>query len=277
MLHLSRGGRRLLAFCNDHARGDRTHRGAERRKLGDRKPAEAPIGGPVAEQASRSSRGAPLGPHPMSLLWTLTNGRGMTVTITNYGATVQSIWVPDRWGKARNVALGFPKLSDYVNDFTQGATNTPWPLPGGSGDVFFGATIGRYANRIAGAKFTMTCDPAVRRTTARRSSPGREQRRRTRCTAGSSVGTPSCGRGSASTSGHDVSLRLTHSFPAGEGCTTSTCTTGYPAPVTADGHVARHRGQRAEDRLTTWSSTAPRGGGRHRHQPHQPHVFQPGR
>ena len=45
------------------------------------------------------------------------------------------------------MALGFPKLSDYVNDFE----NQPWPAAGGSGDTYFGAIIGRYANRIANA------------------------------------------------------------------------------------------------------------------------------
>ena len=50
-----------------------------------------------------------------------------------------------------NVALGFKKLSDYVNDFE----NQPWPAAGGSGDTYFGAIIGRYANRIAGAEFTL--------------------------------------------------------------------------------------------------------------------------
>src|SRR5450432_1026388 len=53
-------------------------------------------------------------------LYTLTNRRGMVVKISNYGGVVQSIWVPDRDGNLTNVALGFPQLSDYVNDFTQG-------------------------------------------------------------------------------------------------------------------------------------------------------------
>jgi aldose 1-epimerase len=68
----------------------------------------------------------------------------MTVTITNYGGVVQSIWVPDRRGRRANVALGFRRLRDYVNDFQ----NQPWPAAGGSGDTYFGAIIGRYANRI---------------------------------------------------------------------------------------------------------------------------------
>jgi aldose 1-epimerase len=90
-------------------------------------------------------------------LYTLKNGQGMTVTITTFGATVQGVWVPDRHGHSVNVALGFPTLSDYVNDFLQQHTGVPWPLPGGSGDVYFGATIGRYANRIADHSFTMQC------------------------------------------------------------------------------------------------------------------------
>ena len=84
-------------------------------------------------------------------LYALRNSHGMIVKITNYGGVVQSIWVPDRTGQLKNVALGFPKLSDYVNDFE----NQPWPGPGGSGDTYFGAIIGRYANRIANHSFTL--------------------------------------------------------------------------------------------------------------------------
>ena len=75
----------------------------------------------------------------------------MIVKITNYGGVVQSIWVPDRTGQLKNVALGFPKLSDYVNDFE----NQPWPAAGGSGETYFGGIIGRYANRIANHSFTL--------------------------------------------------------------------------------------------------------------------------
>ncbi len=90
-------------------------------------------------------------------LYTLRSGRGMTVKISNYGGVVQSIWVPTRSGGAKDVALGFSSLTDYVKDFTQGATGKPWPLPGGSGDTYFGSIIGRYANRIANHSFTMKC------------------------------------------------------------------------------------------------------------------------
>ena len=88
-------------------------------------------------------------------LYTLSNAGGLKVNISNYGGVVQSIWVPDRNGVLTNVALGFPTLSDYVNDFTQGAMQTSWPLAGGSGDTFFGAIIGRYANRIAKGQFPL--------------------------------------------------------------------------------------------------------------------------
>jgi len=84
-------------------------------------------------------------------LYTLHNSNGMIVKITNYGGVVQSIWVPDRTGRLKNVALGFPTLSDYVNDFE----HQPWPASGGSGDTYFGGIIGRYANRIANHSFTL--------------------------------------------------------------------------------------------------------------------------
>ncbi len=84
-------------------------------------------------------------------LYTLTNRHKMKVRISNYGGVVQSIYVPDRRGRVRNVALGFPSLSDYVNDFQ----NQPWPAAGGSGDTYFGAIIGRYANRIANHQFAL--------------------------------------------------------------------------------------------------------------------------
>jgi aldose 1-epimerase len=79
-------------------------------------------------------------------LYTLKNSHGMTVTITNYGGIVQSIDVPDRHGNVANVALGFPTLAGYVQNNT---------APGASGTTYFGAIIGRYANRIANGRFTL--------------------------------------------------------------------------------------------------------------------------
>jgi aldose 1-epimerase len=81
-------------------------------------------------------------------LYTLSNG-SMKVNITNFGGIVQSIDVPDKNGKAGDVTLGFKNLKGYV---TNDATHQP---TGGSGTTYFGATIGRFGNRIANGKFTL--------------------------------------------------------------------------------------------------------------------------
>jgi aldose 1-epimerase len=80
--------------------------------------------------------------------YTLRNNRGMSVQIITYGATVQDIWVPGRDGVPADVVLGFKTLADYVK------YNSP-PVAPGVG-VYFGETVGRYANRIANGKFTLT-------------------------------------------------------------------------------------------------------------------------
>ncbi|WP_206107984.1 aldose epimerase family protein [Paludisphaera soli] len=70
-------------------------------------------------------------------LYTLQNGR-ITVKVATYGATVVSIEVPDRDGKVDDVALGFDSLEGYLGEHP-----------------YFGATVGRVANRIAKGKFTL--------------------------------------------------------------------------------------------------------------------------
>ncbi len=158
-------------------------------------------------------------------LYTLTSGNGMTVKITNYGGVVQSIWVPSRDRGATNVALGFPTLADYVSDFTQGATSTPWPLSGGSGDTYFGGIIGRYANRIANASFSLNG-----------TTYQLDANNGTNTLHGGYLGwntqvwspSPSANRNAAV-------LKLTGTFPQGEGCLMSLSPgcTGFPASVTA--------------------------------------------
>src|SRR6267143_5981403 len=71
-------------------------------------------------------------------LYTLSNKKGMEVSITNFGATVVALRVPDRAGKAADVVLGFDTLEGYEN-----------------GKSYFGATVGRYANRIGGGTFSI--------------------------------------------------------------------------------------------------------------------------
>jgi len=71
-------------------------------------------------------------------LFTLTNKTGMQVQITNYGAIITSIKTHDKNGNLGEVNLGFDNLADYLE-----------PHP------HFGATIGRYGNRIASGKFTL--------------------------------------------------------------------------------------------------------------------------
>lgn len=81
-------------------------------------------------------------------LYTLSNGR-MRVNITNFGGVIQSIYVPDRSGRMTDVTLGFRNLAGYrANDATHQPT-------GGSGSTYFGATVGRYANRIAHGRFKL--------------------------------------------------------------------------------------------------------------------------
>lgn len=71
-------------------------------------------------------------------LFRLHNKRGAYVELTNYGATLVSVYVPDKSGTLDNVVLGFPTLEGYVKD-----------------SCYIGSTIGRMANRIGGASFVL--------------------------------------------------------------------------------------------------------------------------
>lgn len=69
---------------------------------------------------------------------TLSNGKGVQATILNYGAILQSVKVPDRAGKSEEVTLGYADLKGYLEK-----------------PNYFGATVGRYANRIKAGRFAI--------------------------------------------------------------------------------------------------------------------------
>jgi aldose 1-epimerase len=70
--------------------------------------------------------------------YTLDNGRGLCLSAINLGGIVTALQVPDRHGQSGNIVLGLPTLEDYLK-----------PHP------HFGTIVGRYANRIAGGRFTL--------------------------------------------------------------------------------------------------------------------------
>ena len=71
-------------------------------------------------------------------LYTLTNKKGMEVTITNFGGIIVSLKAPDRNGKFDDVVLGYDSIDGYLTN-----------------KAFFGALIGRYGNRIAHGQFKL--------------------------------------------------------------------------------------------------------------------------
>jgi aldose 1-epimerase len=70
--------------------------------------------------------------------YTLTNSKGLRARITNFGAALVNLFVPDRDGNLADVVLGYDTLEQYANQ-----------------TVYIGVTVGRYANRIGKAKFVL--------------------------------------------------------------------------------------------------------------------------
>ena len=77
-------------------------------------------------------------------LYTLTNANGMEVCVTNFGGRLVSVMAPDKDGNMVDVILGFDNINDYMTKPSD-----------------FGASIGRYANRIAGATFQIDGETIV--------------------------------------------------------------------------------------------------------------------
>lgn len=71
-------------------------------------------------------------------LYVFENKSGMVMSVSDYGATLVNVMVPDKTGKLTDVVLGFDDVTGYER-----------------GDQSFGATVGRNANRIGGASFTL--------------------------------------------------------------------------------------------------------------------------
>ena len=71
-------------------------------------------------------------------LYELENNKGLKMSVIPYGGIIQSLEVPDRNGTADDIVLGFNTLEEYI-----------------AGSPFFGCIVGRYGNRIAGARFSL--------------------------------------------------------------------------------------------------------------------------
>ena len=72
-------------------------------------------------------------------LYTLANASGSEITVTNYGAKIVSILVPDKNGRMTDVVLGHPTMEEYL----------------ASEEPYFGAVCGRTGNRVAKGRFTL--------------------------------------------------------------------------------------------------------------------------
>lgn len=137
--------------------------------------------------------------------YVLVNPGGITVRVLDLGGVIQSIDAPDREGSPANVVLGFADLDGYV------ANNQP-----DAGRVFFGAVIGRYANRIGGASFTL--DGEVHRVDANENG---------NCLHGGAGGFDThVWQASTFTEDDAAGVRLSHVSPAGD--------QGFPGRVTAE-------------------------------------------
>jgi aldose 1-epimerase len=102
---------------------------------------DAPASSSSSPAAEASVTQTPFGVTPDGepvQLFTLTNARGIEVRAISYGGIIVSLKVPDRGGVPGDVVLGFDDLDGYLDE-------TP----------YFGALIGRYGNRIGGARFTL--------------------------------------------------------------------------------------------------------------------------
>jgi aldose 1-epimerase len=100
-------------------------------------PAAAPPAAAKPAPVTKAAFGTLANGSPVDV-YTLTNANGLEARVTNYGAIILSLKVPDKAGALGDVVLGFNTVAEYEKD-------TP----------YFGAIVGRYGNRIGGAAFTL--------------------------------------------------------------------------------------------------------------------------
>jgi aldose 1-epimerase len=100
-------------------------------------PAEAPPAAPAVSGVERSTFGS-LPDGTAVERFRLANANGVEVVLSSLGAAIHTIRTPDREGRPADVVLGFETLDQWVANPT-----------------FFGVVVGRYANRIAGGRFTL--------------------------------------------------------------------------------------------------------------------------
>ena len=147
--------------------------------------------------------------------YTLSNARGMSVSILDYGGIIQAVNVPDRRGHEDNVTIGFANIDGYTN--AAYIKSNP----------YFGAIIGRYGNRIAKGRFTLDGkEYSLDINNDPNSLHGGFQGFNVKMWNAQQL------QGS-----NTVGLKLSRVSAAGEGCTpsmpsTPPCTTGYPGNLT---------------------------------------------
>jgi aldose 1-epimerase len=98
--------------------------------------------GPAARAADKPVEFGTTADGARVYLYTLSNKKGVEAKVTNYGGTLVSLKTPDRNGALADIVLGFDSLDGYLGQ-----------------NPFFGATVGRYANRIGNARFTLNGVP----------------------------------------------------------------------------------------------------------------------
>lgn len=104
---------------------------------GDAEPVEVEDKGVAAEMIEKTVFGQTESGQNVDL-YTCTNQNGLSMQLTNYGAILVTFEAPDREGRLDNINLGFKSLDGYLQRHP-----------------YFGATVGRFCNRIGGAKFTL--------------------------------------------------------------------------------------------------------------------------